>query len=87
MAGAFILLALVAVALLVVSVRVASYGIREERGWLRVGAVLPLVVVLTLSAYLVAKVVYEELYPCWYVDESYCDFTSTQYHDLFGWEF
>lgn len=37
------------------------------------------------ASYLVAKVAYEEAYPCVAVDEKYCDFSSTQHHNLFGW--
>lgn len=46
-----------------------------------------ILVAFTLSVYLLAKFAYEEIYPCVAVDESYCDFGSTQYHNLFGWEF
>lgn len=49
---------------------------------------LPLVVIFAvLLTYLVAKLFYEELIPCWTVDEYYCDYGSTQYRNLFGWEF
>ncbi len=49
---------------------------------------LPVVAVLgVLLAYLLAKVAYEELYPCLAIDRFYCDFAATQYHNLFGWEF
>ena len=40
-----------------------------------------------LLAYLIAEVAYEEIYPCVAVDDRYCDFASTQYRNLFGWEF
>jgi hypothetical protein len=49
---------------------------------------LPFAVVFgVLMAYLVTKFVYEELYPYVAVDSKCCDFDSTQYHNLFGWEF
>ena len=63
------------------------------RGWSGRGGrilnpYLPLVFILGIAcAYLIAKVAYEEFYPCAVVDRQYCDFTSTQYHNLFGWEF
>jgi Na+-driven multidrug efflux pump len=37
--------------------------------------------------YLVVKLLFEEIYPCVFVDQIYCDFSSTRYHNLFGWEF
>ena len=49
---------------------------------------LPLVILFGLVMdYLVAKLIYEELIPCTFVDDRYCDFDSTQYWNLFGWEF
>ncbi len=49
---------------------------------------VPLVLVFTLLlAYLVAKLIYEEILPCTTVDARYCAFSSTQYRNLFGWEF
>ncbi len=48
---------------------------------------VPLVLVFTLLlAYLVAKLIYEEILPCATVDPQYCAFGSTQYRNLFGWE-
>jgi len=46
-----------------------------------------LLVVSVLLAFRVAKIAYEETYPCVVDDSMYCDFDSTQYHYLFGWEF
>jgi purine-cytosine permease-like protein len=40
-----------------------------------------------LLIYLVTKLIYEEILPCVTVDSKYCDFTSIQYRNLFGWEF
>jgi hypothetical protein len=49
---------------------------------------LPIVVITgVIAVYLLAKVTYEEIYPCVAVDSKYCDFSSTQYRNLFGWEF
>jgi hypothetical protein len=49
---------------------------------------LPVLAVVGLAlAYLVAKVIYEEIIPCVAVDRRYCDFASTQYRNLFDWEF
>lgn len=69
------------------------YGLRRyiRRGrngrWL-LNPYLPLAVVTGIIAtYLVAKVAYEEVYPCVAVDSKYCSFSSTQYRNLFGWEF
>ena len=60
----------------------------RRRGGKLVNRYLPLVVLFGIAmAYLVAKVVYEELIPCLFVDAKYCDFDSTQYRNLFGWEF
>ena len=48
---------------------------------------LPVVILFgVLIAYLVAKLIYEEVIPCTFVDDRYCDFDSTQYWNLFGWE-
>lgn len=87
MAAAFTFLAVLGAVAFIVSARLTVSAVRGSRGWSMLPAFLPLVLTTVLSGYLVAKVVYGELYPCWYVDESYCDFDSTQYHDLFGWEF
>jgi hypothetical protein len=63
------------------------------RGWRGQGGrtlnpYLPLAIVLTIAGfYLLAKLMYEEIYPCAVVDRQYCDFTSTQYHNLFDWDF
>jgi hypothetical protein len=46
----------------------------------------PVVVFAVLLAYLATKLVCEEIIPCVSVDERYCDFGSTQYRNLFGWE-
>jgi hypothetical protein len=51
------------------------------------GCLPVLALVGLLLAYLVAKVIYEEIVPCVAVDRRYCDFASTQYRNLFGWEF
>jgi|GEM_PF-3383266 len=86
MAGALLMLGAAILAAFAGSLTLA----RNARGgtWRQVvPALLPLVLTALLLGYLVTKVVYEELYPCWFVDELYCDFSSTQYHDLFGWEF
>lgn len=50
---------------------------------------LPAAVIVcgVFAAYLIAKVAYEEIYPCVAVDSTYCAYSSTQYHNLFGWEF
>ena len=59
----------------------------RSRRWL-LNPYLPLVIVVgVFASYLVAKIAYEEVYPCVAVDSTYCDFSSTQYHNLFGWEF
>lgn len=86
MAGVFTLVFLIVGVGLVLGVRgYLRYG--RRRGWL-VNPYLPVILVaFTLSVYLLTKFAYEEIYPCVAVDESYCDFGSTQYHNLFGWEF
>ena len=49
---------------------------------------LPVVALFSvLPIYLVAKVIYEEIVPCVFVDSRSCGFASTQYRNLFGWEF
>jgi len=48
----------------------------------------PIALVFTiLLVYLVAKLMYEEILPCATIDSKYCNFTSTQYRNLFDWEF
>ena len=86
MAGVFTLLFLVVGGGLFVSV--AAY-VSVWRGEGRpCNRWLPLMVLFAIPmAYLVAKVVYEEVIPCATVDATYCDFDSTQYRNLFGWEF
>lgn len=37
--------------------------------------------------YLVVKLLYGEIYLRVFVDEIYREFSSTRYHNLFGWEF
>jgi len=86
MAGVFTLVFLIVPAGLVVGVR-GYLGFGRRRSWLRNPYLPLLLVVLVLSAYVLVKVAYEEVYPCVAVDEFYCDFDSTQYHNLFGWEF
>jgi hypothetical protein len=77
--------------LVVVGGFVGSIGVfrnRDERGGRLTWGCLPFTVVFwVFLEYLLTKFVYEELYPCVAVDSKYCDFASTQYHDLFGWEF
>lgn len=53
---------------------------RVARGFVAVAGAVAVAVLL-------AKFVYEELSPCISVDRFYCDFMSTQYHNMFGWEF
>ena len=61
---------------------------RAERGGKLTYGCLPFLAVFgVLMAYLLTKCVYEELYPCVAVDSMYCDFGSTQYHNLLGLEF
>jgi len=85
MAGVFTVVFLLVAALVVIGVR--GYVRAGRRRWLR-NPYLPVVLVaVVLSAYLAVKVAYEEIYPCYLVDEVYCDYDSTQYRNLFGWEF
>lgn len=86
MAGVFTVVFLTVAALLFFGVR-GYLRAGRRRSWL-VNPYLPVMLVaLVLSVYLLAKFAYEEIYPCVAVDEFYCDFDSTQYHNLFGWEF
>ena len=85
MAGVFTVVFLLVAALVVIGVR--GFVRAGRRSWLR-NPYLPVVLVaVVLSAYLAAKVAYEEVYPCYWVDEFYCDHDSTQHRNLFGWEF
>ncbi|CAA9584327.1 MAG: hypothetical protein AVDCRST_MAG59-5262 [uncultured Thermomicrobiales bacterium] len=82
MGGVFVCVGLLAFAALVV---LAS---AFRRGRLpRVALAVVIVPFALLLAYLVAKLLYEEIIPCVAVDPKYCDFFSTQYRNLFGWEF
>ena len=47
----------------------------------------PTIFVGVVATYLVVKLIYEEIIPCQFIDPQYCNFGSTQYWDLFGWEF
>jgi hypothetical protein len=86
MAGVFALATFVVVGALVAS-SVGWLGTRR-RGGRRLNRYLPLVGAFSLLfVYLVAKIAYEEIYPCVFIDAKYCDFASTQYRNLFGWEF
>jgi hypothetical protein len=70
------------------SMALVGYASHRRRGGKLLNRYLPLVGLYGIAmAYLVAKVVYEELIPCIFVDAKYCDFDSTQYRNLFGWEF
>lgn len=52
--------------------------------WLR-NPYLPMVLVVCIvGSYLVAKIAYEEVYPCVAVDPTSCDFSSTQDHNRLG---
>jgi len=53
---------------------------RADRALLAVAAAPPALVLASL----VAKLVYEERYPCFVVHPRCCDFASTQHHNLFG---
>lgn len=68
-----------------------SAGLYLSRGRYDRGAANKLLPAVGLSglvlAYLVVKVIYEEVIPCVFIDSRYCDFNSTQYWNLFGWEF
>jgi fatty acid desaturase len=61
-------------------------AVRDGRRHLNLFLV-PVLLVGIVLAYLIAKVVYEEVLPCATVDARYCDYDSTQYRNLFGWEF
>lgn len=85
MAAAFSLLFFVVVVALSVALMpvVAARRDGDRVGW----QLLAPTVMGVLFVYLVVKVVYEEVIPCVFIDETYCQFSSTQYWDLFGWEF
>ena len=86
MAAFFTLLFLLVAAGFIVSL-CAYRALRVDRPRAAAGC-LPVVALFgLLLAYLVAKVIYEEIVPCVAVDRRYCDFASTQYRNLFGWEF
>ncbi|MDQ3780623.1 MAG: hypothetical protein M3354_08775 [Chloroflexota bacterium] len=86
MAAVFALLFLVAATGFFVSV--GLYLLRRSHGKGAANGLLPVVGLLGLVlAYLVAKVIYEEVIPCVFMNSRYCDFSSTQYWNLFGWEF
>ncbi len=86
MAAVFTLAWLVVLVGFGLSVWAAVYSKREDGrvAW----PAVPLVLIFTLLlAYLAVKLMYEEILPCLTVDERYCEFSSTQYWNLFGWEF
>jgi len=86
MAAVFTFFFLIVGALLFVGTRsYVRFG--RRRSW-TLNPYLPLVLLaVVLSAYLLVKLAYEEVYPCVAVDDIYSAFDSTQYHNLFGWEF
>ena len=63
------------------------HALRVDHPRAAIGCLPVVALVGLLLAYLVAKVIYEEIIPCVAVDARYCDFASTQYRNLFGWEF
>ncbi len=86
MAGVFTFVYVVVGTWLVLAARgYVRFG--RRRSWLRNPFLPVMLAAILLSAYLVTKFAYEEIYPCVAVDDFYCDFGSTQYHNLFGWEF
>ena len=84
MGGVFVCVGVLAVAALIVLASAFRRG-RLPRGLLA-AAVVPFALLL-LVVYLAAKLVYEEIVPCVAIDPTYCNFFSTQYRNLFGWEF
>ena len=82
MGGVFVCVGVLAVGVLVGRASAFRRG-RLPRGLLA-AATAPFVLVLV---YLAAQLVYEEIVPCVAIDPTYCNFFSTQYWNLFGWEF
>ncbi len=61
---------------------------RQNQAWaMRVLEVIGIALFSLLATYLAIKVLYEEIYPCMFIDNYYCNFWGTQYWDLFGIEF
>lgn len=86
MAAVFTMIWLVVLAGLVASV-VGVVRSRTDKNAYARWLVSVVAVFTILLIYLVVKFVYEEIIPCMSIDDRYCDFGSTQYRNLFGWEF
>jgi hypothetical protein len=85
-AAAFALLWLVAFSVLGVLLAIV-WGRVRDGDRVTLPLLLPTLIVGVLATYLAVKVVYEEIIPCQFIDQQYCAYGSTQYWDLFGWEF
>ena len=86
MAGVFTVVWVATLAALVLCVK-GFWSARHHKRWRALGYVPLIVLCGVVLAYLVAKLVYEEIVPCVAVDPRHCDVDSTQHRNLFGWKF